>query len=262
MRRIPLTELPQTFQDAVTVARHLRINYLWVDSLCIVQDTEDLGYQISKMGHIYAGAKLVLAADCAACTSAGFLQRRTYGSQKYQHRLPDAILKGLKTVTVHHCGILHNIHRPFVAATSDARYHGLLLRRNPVFTRAWCFQERLLARKILHFTADELIWECRTFIDCECGALSHSGEGYYKTPRTEFDAALAKEIITGDPKLNTFWETIVQFYTSCKLTEPSDSLRAISGVARFLHHEKLGHYFCGSMGAHLPIKLDVVYIGS
>jgi hypothetical protein len=39
---LPISELPQTFQDAIIVARHLQIEYLWIDALCIVQDnTED-----------------------------------------------------------------------------------------------------------------------------------------------------------------------------------------------------------------------------
>ncbi|KAF2108483.1 hypothetical protein BDV96DRAFT_260210 [Lophiotrema nucula] len=40
-RSFPVSELPQTFQDAVYVTRRLGFSYLWIDALCIMQDSED-----------------------------------------------------------------------------------------------------------------------------------------------------------------------------------------------------------------------------
>jgi hypothetical protein len=40
-RGIALASLPKTFQDAVLMTRRLGIRYLWIDSLCIIQDDGD-----------------------------------------------------------------------------------------------------------------------------------------------------------------------------------------------------------------------------
>jgi hypothetical protein len=42
----------------------------------------------------------------------------------------------------------------------------------PLHSRAWTFQERLLSRRIVHFTPFELIWECRQAYWCECGDIT------------------------------------------------------------------------------------------
>lgn len=44
----------------------------------------------------------------------------------------------------------------------------------PLLSRAWAFQERLLAPYTLHFHAEELVWECRSGVQCECGTLVNS----------------------------------------------------------------------------------------
>jgi hypothetical protein len=38
VRNIPWDEFPKTFQDIVIVSRKLEVRYVWIDSLCIIQD--------------------------------------------------------------------------------------------------------------------------------------------------------------------------------------------------------------------------------
>jgi len=40
-RQIPYRKLCQNFKDAITVTRHLGFQYIWIDSLCIIQDSFD-----------------------------------------------------------------------------------------------------------------------------------------------------------------------------------------------------------------------------
>ncbi|KAK3338708.1 heterokaryon incompatibility protein-domain-containing protein, partial [Neurospora tetraspora] len=69
---IPLACLPQTFADAVWVTRVLGIRYLWIDSLCIIQDSlSDWEVESQKMGPIYEGATLTLGAAYARDSSEG-----------------------------------------------------------------------------------------------------------------------------------------------------------------------------------------------
>jgi len=65
-RRIPLEKLPQTFQDAIELTRRLGIRYIWIDSLCIVQDdASDWADESKQMGTIYERSYLTIAATSA-----------------------------------------------------------------------------------------------------------------------------------------------------------------------------------------------------
>ncbi|KAF0320296.1 het domain-containing protein [Colletotrichum asianum] len=71
---IDLTTLPSTFRDAVLVTRNLGVQYLWIDSLCIVQDdTADWQTESSKMAGYYSNAYLVISAAQAEDSTQGFL---------------------------------------------------------------------------------------------------------------------------------------------------------------------------------------------
>ena len=75
--KINYQSLPKTFQDAITVTRNIGVRYLWIDSLCIIQD-DKLGWEIgsSNMASIYSNAYLVLAASQATEPSDGFIDRK------------------------------------------------------------------------------------------------------------------------------------------------------------------------------------------
>jgi len=74
---IPLSSMPEMFQDAVIASRELGIRYLWIDSLCIIQDSvEDWELECSKMGRIYQGSIVTICAPAAPNSSSGFLGRR------------------------------------------------------------------------------------------------------------------------------------------------------------------------------------------
>lgn len=73
LREIPFGGLPQTLKDAVAVTRSLGLGYLWVDSLCIVQDDEtQKARAIGHMGSIYAGAVITITASCSKRVQDGF----------------------------------------------------------------------------------------------------------------------------------------------------------------------------------------------
>lgn len=67
-RRIDILNLPNPFQDAIRIARHLGIHYLWIDSLCIKQDKDDRSDWLEesrKMGQVYSNACLNVSATCS-----------------------------------------------------------------------------------------------------------------------------------------------------------------------------------------------------
>src|SRR5438034_1924444 len=64
--------LPKTFQDAVLLTRALGVRYLWIDSLCIIQDDEkDWKRENPKMGEVYQYATITIAAAHARDSSEG-----------------------------------------------------------------------------------------------------------------------------------------------------------------------------------------------
>jgi hypothetical protein len=69
-----LATLPQTIQDAITVSKKLRIKHIWVDALCLIQDsTEDWEKESARMASVYQNAFVTIAATSASASDQGFL---------------------------------------------------------------------------------------------------------------------------------------------------------------------------------------------
>lgn len=67
----------KTLSDAVAIARSLGLPYLWVDSLCIVQDGPGFDAECARMGQVYENAQVTIAATGAANDHIGCLIPRT-----------------------------------------------------------------------------------------------------------------------------------------------------------------------------------------
>jgi hypothetical protein len=77
LRSISWSMLPKTFQHAIEITRAIGYEYIWIDSLCIIQqDAEDFTEQSGQMGDIYANASAVISADSALNVHEGIHQRR------------------------------------------------------------------------------------------------------------------------------------------------------------------------------------------
>ncbi|KAF2621653.1 HET-domain-containing protein [Macroventuria anomochaeta] len=162
-QQLPWDLLCKTYQDAITVTKSLNIRYLWIDSLCIVQDSsEDWKYESARMAQYYGDAYCTIAADAAVDGSKGlFVQEHEF----LRARLP------VQTFMCHHdhTTMLTNKQRP-----------SIVLARNPMHRRAWCVQERLLSRRTLQFSTDQVYFECKRCLKAEDGryygrgSMSHS----------------------------------------------------------------------------------------
>jgi len=74
-KAIKLNDLPKTFQDVIRITRRLGVRYLWIDSLCIIQDSSlDWSVESRKMGRLYASAYCTIAAQCVSKTGGSFEQ--------------------------------------------------------------------------------------------------------------------------------------------------------------------------------------------
>jgi hypothetical protein len=150
MAGIDITTLPNTLKDAVHVTRAIGLRYLWIDALCIVQDsTNDKATEIGLMNQYYKNAFCVIAATMSEDVMEGFLKTDVAGPLSSNIPPPDDITP--------QADLKHQV--PFFSPDGEAGF--LFLEANPtpfdgVFAplnrRCWALQERLLCPRILRFT--------------------------------------------------------------------------------------------------------------
>ena len=141
-----LSKLPKTFQDAVRVTRELGIGYLWIDSLCIIQwNADDWKREAGRMEDVFASAYCTIAATSAVDSNAGFLARNR--GDEYV-RVQDAAGN-----QVYICAHMDDFEKDVEQVELNKR--------------AWVMQERVLAKRTIHFSANQTYWECGEGVHCE-----------------------------------------------------------------------------------------------
>ena len=244
---IPWAALSKTFQDAITLTRKLGVQYIWIDSLCIVQDDKyDWETESATMAAVYQNAYLTIAASLAADGSGGCFSTREITTY-FAGFLNDAA--DSRNYSVH-------VRESFSHDEFSADNTVAATLSNPLLGRAWTFQERGLSTRILHFGRAELLWECRANKDCECGK--------YKCMASELhiphnlSELLKRASFLGDVSyyVQLQWESILRSYSSKKLTVSTDKLPAISAIAsKFNSFAIAGKYLAGLWSCHLPSGL-------
>ncbi|KAH7233075.1 heterokaryon incompatibility protein-domain-containing protein [Fusarium tricinctum] len=237
LERISVKGLPQTYQDAIKITRHLGIRFLWIDSLCICQDDlDDWTRESAAMQQVYAGAYLSIAADNAPSSTHGFLKR----SDRMHVPVDLKVVNGSSDLdgTAPDSSVVDIPGYAFEAPPSKTFHNGcwLQLDKEPLTSRAWATQERLLPQRVLHFTSHQLRFECNCHTLSEDGAqvlgrwnsLRRGGEKNFK------DIARKSRISYN----HQMWYLILEDYTNRLLTANTDRLAAISGLAA-LFQEKM-----------------------
>ncbi|KAE9364980.1 HET-domain-containing protein [Stipitochalara longipes BDJ] len=138
--------IPKTIQDAIITTLELELNYLWVDSLCIIQDSEqDKEQEMAKMPDIYRQAIVTIAASTADKATEGFLQHDRLDNKNQIFRLPYTCMNG-------------NLGCVTMLPTNEND----LWNEGPLQYRAWALQERALSSRILSFSRKSTRWLCAT----------------------------------------------------------------------------------------------------
>lgn len=158
---IPSRDLPQTFIDAVQLCRALEIPYLWIDSLCIIQDdTNDWEREASRMASVYRNAWLTISADGATSSAGGLFK---------------VVSERVFPPSIELCpgifGRLNDLFKPEYNSVGWPRVHRVTDRKHknqPLRQRAWTFQEWTLSPRVVHFCSGELLWDCLEQEGCEC----------------------------------------------------------------------------------------------
>ncbi|KAI0554265.1 heterokaryon incompatibility protein-domain-containing protein [Xylaria curta] len=223
---IPKSVMPRVFRDAIGVCRRLGIGKLWIDSLCIQQDSkEDWEHEAHKMGQYYSNCFVCIAATSSS-SSAGTLELVKH---------PDEIMirsTGQDPQTGPFCLIA------IPSELLDFQHFGRAYQRTqpprfPLMTRAWVMQERWLSPRTLHFCGTEIVFECSRMTTCECGRASQDNKHELEAMHHEF---LRSTTSTGMAQLREnidlyTWPSIVTEYSALDLSHPTDRLIALSGLA-------------------------------
>lgn len=206
-----LEEVPKTIKDAMNLVRDLGERYLWVDSLCIIQDDpEDKANQITAMDVVYSSAVLTIAAtsgDNADAGLAGGLTNLRNFTQLVEN------VQGLSLA-----------NRP---TTFDKQ-----IDESPWNTRAWTFQERILSSRVLYIADQRCFFTCRHRPDAFMESLDDAESGLRGEPPPSILSDYSRNLIPGSRAVNALsYSRAVEAYTSRELTFASDILDAFEGVA-------------------------------
>ncbi|TVY85470.1 hypothetical protein LSUE1_G000165 [Lachnellula suecica] len=273
---LPLDDLPLTFQHAVMVCTQLGFEYIWIDSLCILQDSrEDWESQSAVMGDVYKFAWLNIAALDTKSDYEGFINESRDSRVEFGFRAPFASILGRsyeeRNIDGQECILLRGKAKLLFSSSFDAP--GRTVMKAPLFSRAWVFQERDLARRTLAFSRQCVHWGCDEYGRSE-DPINGGFEG--SSLRTMLHLVLDKSASSQGAQRSVLeeraWELLGRFdmhwsgcvtsYTLCKLTKHSDKLIAISSVARELANSKVmpKRYLAGLWDINLPFQMSWITV--
>ncbi|PMD52764.1 HET-domain-containing protein, partial [Hyaloscypha bicolor E] len=228
---IPLAEIPKTFLDACDITSKLGYQYLWIDSLCIIQDsTEDWRDESTKMADIYSNADLCISALDSHDSSEGIYRSRD-GLLHRPCRLWDEAPPGL-------C-ILQFSGLPIYAFADPSPPSSST---GPLAHRAWVLQEELMSGRRLIYGKNILYWSCLTMQVStsepdDFSAVGDTRFNNYLGWRQYFQEAIAKlrgtDVISRSDMENLYqcWLLVIENYSQRGLSRGSDKLTALAGVA-------------------------------
>lgn len=237
---IPWAALPRTFANAITATRRLGLEYIWIDSLCIVQQDEaDWKLESVTMHQVYSNAYVTLAAAESSDSHGGFWLGQSY-NWKMPERLMTFTWRGKKFLLLLFSEPAHRTWHVVHGARFD-RYG-----TPPLLSRAWAFQERIVSPRTLFFGKGGIMWDCFTNNEVQQDLFSellHVASSPCYGPKQHF-----ADYSTASASLGSFhlWHHIVSQYTDLCLSVATDRLPAIAAVAQRIHTSRPGdEYICG-----------------
>lgn len=248
-QHIAANALSKTFSDAVNITRQLGQQYIWIDSLCIVQDDKkDWETEAALMGHVYSSAFCTLSALSSLDGSQGCRTK-----SNIRKSTQDCFLD----VSIHGTNI--RLHRQKPAAWSEeyggkAEETGHIL-RNPLRYRAWTMQEAELSQRSIFFADRQLLWQCRTLkATTELPWAEQLPDEVFKMEPWPLCDGLQDDQTEGIfSSTRLRWYQLIEDYSLRQLTYDEDKLTAFAGLARKYQDLFPGaEYVAGMWGPHIP----------
>ncbi|KAF4456874.1 heterokaryon incompatibility protein [Fusarium austroafricanum] len=226
-------QVATTVRDAMGIVKLLDERYLWVDTLCIIQDDASHKHmEMSKMSDIYANATVAIMAVQGEHANSGL---RGFRGVSEPRNLWQSV----------HC-----LQGTIVTMHPVTSVHHELGTDSPIWqTRGWTYQENLFARRRLIFDGDSIRWECST-----CVMSEHIESSQYIKPLgfgVPDGQALFRRSI---PDLYQL-QRVLRDYNTRSFTYPEDALNAFAGMAFSLSPALSGCFISGLPAAFFGIAL-------
>ncbi|TVY46889.1 hypothetical protein LOCC1_G002188 [Lachnellula occidentalis] len=238
---IALSELPKTFLDAVMITQRLGYRYLWIDSLCIIQDSnQDWLAESRRMQDYYSKSVLTIASDLASGDHESFLDNRR--SPIVPLKIPFNAKDGTSSSHVY---ISHAVK---TQGSEPPQTH--------LNVRGWTLQEDVLSPRTLHYTSAEVVFECQRsrFAETDVTPQGYTDSDAMSSIKRFF---LKPESGFQDPLLLKYphymkyyqpiqrWYRLFEVYCTRLLTFESDRLAAIAGLAKEIQRQTTFSYKAG-----------------
>ena len=248
-----IEDLPKTLSDAIRVARDLGFEWIWIDSLCIVQDDrEDWAKEAVKMASIYQNAIITISADSSQDAKAGLHNKRPTSmfSREESFKICNTLSTGEESALY----LFPNRKTRLDESIDNIRDMGDLLSHCSLRDRGWTLQERTLSPRIIHYASDKLYWECCHGIQESEDKLLWMGRSS-TIPKIAHRIKSAKDDETKRKELkrmlyNWYVHIVGGDYSHRSLTYGEDKLVAIGGVARALDDIEPMGYMVGHWGEY------------
>ena len=253
-KRVLEPAISKTFREAMLVVKALGERYLWIDSLCIIQDSPDRSdwfEESAKMHAIYANAFCNISATGAFDGRDGcFFDRSPLYVQPLRVEIT---LDGFKDVP----------HGSYLCLDWDIWSESVDYA--PLTLRAWVLQERLLSRRVIHFDRRQILWECREKQSCE--TFPYGLPPRFQTSHTNLYKAIDPEVEgarvskrkgrSSNPEQDVYelWNLIVETYTRASLTMEDDKFVALMGLTQHIQKLLNQRYFAGLWGKNIAEQL-------
>ncbi|KAI1300459.1 heterokaryon incompatibility protein-domain-containing protein [Xylaria venustula] len=260
-KSISMNDLPPTFRDAALLVQRLGYRYLWIDSLCIFQDSlSDWHQETQDMVNIYRNTYCNLSAAGSSHdpSNEGLFQTRRSDARLLY---PFLIKAGFQ---------------PYGDESNDRRWvcwndstWDDEIEKVSLATRGWVVQERFLGTRIIHFAQNQIFWEClgsiRCAVDPDSTLMTVGAKNRRCAHTTKYKSSRLKvERYRAEPEeldpylissLYGEWQAIASVYASANLTKESDRFIALSGIAKTFRELGNDTYLAGLWKKTLPIDL-------
>lgn len=208
---IPIEQLPRTIQNAITMAIALGFQYIWIDALCILQDSrEDWLIESARMHEVYLGSSLTISALDQDENGMFFARTPAISRDTFERCRPNGALDD----------------------------------------RGWVLQEQILSRRTITWSKSGIAWSCAA-MNCSESAPGGKRSVYFATDgrgftegaplqREEDETVFKRWIIGGfynhedEKAAYKLWRSTLASYTARQLTQETDRWVAISGLAALL----------------------------
>ncbi|KAI0870510.1 HET-domain-containing protein [Hypoxylon argillaceum] len=233
--------LPKTIEDALWLTREMGVSYLWIDRLCVIQDSDaDKAIQLPQMDLMYSGAALTIVA------ASGTALDGLAGINNTPRTIDQRMARVTENLSV------MNVLR------LDQEYQNCVWR-----TRGWTFQEGLCSRRSLVITADQVFWSCETTRCCEAIAFEDF-------PTTVRPGDVIWQVLSGHRVFGEFGganfnygelQSMIATYNKRHLSIQGDILNAFTGVLNRVSHNS-GHDFYWGHSVSCMFDLSLAWVNT